>query len=88
MCLLPASGWLYFYQIASQSSFGNNSYLFLLQLLVIVVFAIYLLVTANNQRWTKPKNLQILMIFSLLCVSFIVFIPIYLAYSNCKKLNR
>lgn len=79
-CLLPASVYLYLYQM-------THSLFCLGELIIIVLFAIFLLTTAKSQRWTKPQNVMRLMLFALIFVAIVIFIPLYFAYRNCKKMN-
>lgn len=79
-CLLPATAYLYLYQMM-------HSWFLLGELIIIVLFAVYLLTTAKSQRWTKPQNMIRLMIFALIFVAIIEVIPLYFAYLNCKKMQ-
>lgn len=85
LCLLPASGWLWIYQGIGRDTL---SYFVLAELIFTVLFAVYILTTAPNLRWTKPENILILLIIILLFGSFIILIPLYLAYHSCRKLNK
>lgn len=79
-CLLPASAFLYLYQ-ATHISF------MLIELLITVIFAVYILSTAKSQRWTKPKNVMGLLLFALVFVAVIEAIPLFFAYLNCRKMQ-
>lgn len=57
------------------------------ELVVIVLFAAYLLTTAKSERWTKPQNMMRLMIFALIFVAFIISVPLYFAYRDCKRIQ-
>ena len=70
-CLLPATVYLYFYQM-------TNSLFCLGELVIIVLFAVYLLTTAKSKRWLNPQNVMKLTIFALIFVAIIIFIPLYL----------
>ncbi|BAQ57955.1 hypothetical protein [Lactobacillus acetotolerans] len=85
LCLLPASVYLYLYQVISSSSYSS---LYLVELIIVILFAVYLLTTAKNPRWTKTKNMMGLMIFALIFVSLGIFIPLCFAYGDCRKLNK
>ncbi|AYE62579.1 hypothetical protein BC335_2235 [Lactobacillus helveticus] len=58
------------------------------ELIIIVLFAVYVLTTAKSNRWTDPKNMMRLLIFAIIFVAVIIAIPLYLAYRNCKKYNN
>lgn len=79
-CLFPATVYLYLYQM-TQSLFCIG------ELIVIVLFAVYLLTTAKSERWTKPQNMMRLMIFALIFVAVIIFVPLYFAYRDCKRIQ-
>ncbi len=79
-CLFPASVYLYLFQMA-------HLMFCLGELIIIVLFAVYLLTTAKSERWTKPQNVMRLSIFALIFVAIVIFIPLYFAYCNCKKLQ-
>ena len=85
LCLLPASAWLYLFQ-TSQGETG--SYLFLVLLIFIVLFALFVLVTAKSKRWLNQTTVSILAIFALSFVPVVISSPICLAYGNAKKLNQ
>ncbi|WEV51116.1 hypothetical protein OZX69_09235 [Lactobacillus sp. ESL0731] len=87
LCLLPASAWLYLWQFTSGLGFAGYSYLFLTELTIIVLFAVFLLTTANSAKWEKVRNVLLLLVFALLFISIIIVIPLYFAYRNCRKLN-
>ena len=50
-CLLPATTYLYLYQ-------NLHSWFCLGELIIIVLFAAYILATAKSDRWTDPKNMM------------------------------
>ena len=79
-CLLPATVYLYFYQM-------TNSLFCLGELVIIVLVAVYLLTTAKSKRWLNPQNVMKLTIFALIFVAIIIFIPLYFAYRDCKKIQ-
>lgn len=79
-CLFPASVYLYLYQM-------THMMFCLGELVIIVLFAVYLLTTVKSERWTKPQNVMRLSIFALIFVAIVIFIPLYFAYCNCKKLQ-
>lgn len=79
-CLLPATTYLYLYQ-------NLHSWFGLGELIIIVLFAAYILATAKSDRWTDPKNMMRLLIFALIFVAVIIAIPLYFAYRNCKKMQ-
>lgn len=79
-CLFPASTYLYLYKI-------SGSWFCLGEMIIIVLFAVFLLTTAKSDRWKKPENVLRLMIFALIFVAIIIFIPLYFAYRDCKKLQ-
>ena len=85
LCLLPASGWLWLYQMFNQSALG---YMLLGELVFTVLFAVYILSTAQSERWLKPTNIFILLIITVLFGSFIILIPLCFAYNDCRKLNN
>ena len=85
LCLLPASGWLWLYQMFNQSALG---YMLLGELIFTVLFAVYILTTAQSERWLKPTNIFILLIITVLFGSFIILIPLCFAYNDCRKLNN
>ncbi|WP_294760851.1 hypothetical protein [uncultured Lactobacillus sp.] len=85
LCLLPASGWLWLYQMFSQGALG---YTLLGELVFTVLFAVYILTTAQSERWLKPTNIFILLILTVLFGSFIILIPLCFAYNDCRKLNN
>ncbi|WP_223902297.1 hypothetical protein [Lactobacillus laiwuensis] len=85
LCLLPASAWLWLYQSYSQSALG---YMLLGELVFTVLFAVYILSTAQSERWLKPTNIFILLIITVLFGSFIILIPLCFAYNDCRKLNN
>lgn len=80
-CLLPATVYLYLYQMM-------HSWFLLAELIIIVLFAAYLLTTAKSQRWMQPKNVMSLVIFALIFVAVIEAVPLFLAYLNCKKMQQ
>lgn len=80
-CLLPASVYL----AMLQNSSAPYSYIFLAELVIIVIFAVYLLSTAKSSHWTKAGNIMKLMIFAIIFVSLVIFIPLCFAYYNCRK---
>ncbi|MDF7671731.1 hypothetical protein PT281_00330 [Lactobacillus sp. ESL0701] len=88
LCLLPASAWLYLWQLANNFRLGSYSGLILAELIITVVFAIFLLITANSSKWEKLRNVLFLLVFALLFISLIILIPLYFAYRNCRKLNK
>ncbi|RMC38748.1 MULTISPECIES: hypothetical protein [unclassified Lactobacillus] len=85
LCLLPASGWLWLYRTASWSSY---SVFFLIELIVTVAFAVFILTTATSKGWLKRKNLVSLLTFAILFLSLIVFIPLIFSYNACSKFNK
>lgn len=85
LCLLPASTWLYFYQLEQSSSYG---FLFLIGLIIIILFALYILITAKSDRWKNPKKVLSVAIFALIFVSLLISIPLFIAYFNCKRLYK
>ena len=80
-CLLPASVYL----AMLKKSSAPYSYIFLAELVIIIIFAVYLLSTAKSSRWTKAGNIMKLMIFAIIFVSLVIFIPLCFAYYNCRK---
>lgn len=88
LCLLPASGWLYLWRLASNMGLGSYSGLILAELVITVVFAIFLLTTANSAKWGKLRNMVFLLVFALIFISLIILIPLCFAYRNCRKLNE
>ena len=84
LCLLPASVWLRLYQLIGQ---GALAYTILGELIFTILFAVYILTTAESERWLKPTNLFILLIITILFGSFIILIPLCFAYNDCRKLN-
>ena len=85
LCLLPASGWLWLYQMFSRGALG---YTLLGELVFTVLFAVYILTTAQSERWLKPTNIFVLLILTVLFGSFIILIPLCFAYNDCRKLNN
>ncbi|WEV70839.1 hypothetical protein OZY43_07855 [Lactobacillus sp. ESL0785] len=87
-CLIPASAWLLVIQTAKQMGLADYTLWFGIELGIIVLFAVYLLTTANNVRWQQPRNLMLLAIFALIFISLIVFISLCFAYNACCKMNK
>lgn len=85
LCLLPATAYLGFYQVMQGDPV---SYAFLAELIIIIIFAVYLLTTAKTDRWQQPKKIMSLILFAFVFVSIIVCVPLYFAYNNSKKLNN
>lgn len=85
LCLIPATVYLYFYQMVSDNSMA---YLFLIELIIIVLFAVYILTTAKSPRWYQPSRLLSLIIFAFFFVSIVICIPLFLAYRNCQKMQN
>ncbi|MCP9330630.1 hypothetical protein MU859_08570 [Lactobacillus kefiranofaciens subsp. kefirgranum] len=77
-CLFPASTYLYIYKM-------TNLWFCLAEVIVIALFAAFLLTTAKTDRWKKPQNVMRLLIFALIFVAIIIDIPLYFAYRDCKK---
>lgn len=77
-CLFPATTYLYLWQ--------NTHLIFcLVEVIVIALFAAFLLATAKSKMWTKPQNVWRLMIFALIFVAIVIFIPLFFAYRDCKR---
>lgn len=77
-CLFPATTYLYLRQ--------NTHLIFcLVEVIVIALFAAFLLATAKSKMWTKPQNVWRLMIFALIFVAIVIFIPLFFAYRDCKR---
>lgn len=85
LCLLPASVCLFFYQRLGQ---GDLAYLLLGELFIIIIFAAYVLATADSDKWLEPSRIMVLMIFSILFIPIVILIPLCFAYFACKKLNN
>lgn len=79
-CLLPATAFLYLYQ-------NMHITFMLVELIITVLFAAYLLATAKSERWTKPKNVLGLLVFALIFIAMIEAIPLLFAYLNCRKIK-
>lgn len=84
-CLLPASAHLYLYEMMRGTTIAP---FFIGELIIIVIFGVYLLTTANLKRWEKPRNVMTLLLFSFVFVSIFELIPLGIAYANCKKINQ
>ena len=70
-CLFPATTYLYLWQ--------NTHLIFcLVEVIVIALFAAFLLATAKSEMWAKPQNVWRLMIFALIFVAIVIFIPLFL----------
>ncbi|WP_278951986.1 hypothetical protein [Lactobacillus apis] len=83
LCLLPAAAWLYLFRIMI-----GHQYLFLIEVFLIVIFAVYILTTADSERWQKPDNIFKLMMFAIIFVSVIDFFTLWFAYNASRKLNN
>lgn len=81
LCLIPASLDLFLFQTVPTSM----RYLFLFEIIIAAVFAAYLLLQANNKKTITLKSLFNEMIFSLIFVSIVVFIPLLIAYLSLKR---
>lgn len=84
-CLLPASMWLFVYRMVGAK---DLVIICLLELATIVIFAVFVLTTAESEMWHKPEKILILMVFSFLFMPFIILIPLYFAYSASRKLEK
>ena len=84
-CLLPASMWLFAYRMVGAKDLATFC---LLEIATIVIFAVFVLTTAECEMWYKPEKILILMVFSFLFMPFIVLIPLYFAYSASRKLEK
>lgn len=58
------------------------------EVIIIVLFGVYLLTTAKTKRWEKPSNIVKLLVFAFIFVAIIEVIPLFVAYLNCRKLQR
>lgn len=85
LCLLPASVYLYFYQALQGTQMATA---FLIELVIVFLFAIFILTTAKSARWHKPSSIFMLMVFAFIFVSIIIFIPLFVAYRNCRIMNN
>ncbi len=80
-CLLPATVYLYFYQL-------TNSLFCLGELVIIVLFAVYLLTTAKSKRWLNPQNVMKLTIFALIFVAIIILSHYILHTGIVRKYSK
>lgn len=83
-CLLPATTCLYLFQNLQGT---YMSYLYLIELIITIVFGVFLLTTAKSTRWETPNNILRATIFAFIFVGLIEFIPLFIAYRSCKRLN-
>lgn len=83
--LLPASAYLYFYHMYQHTPIAS---VFMIELVIIVLFAAYLLATTKSERWLKPRRIMTAAIFSIFFVSLIVAIPLFVAYYYCRQYNN
>lgn len=83
--LVPASIFLYLYQATQGTEFGN---FYLAELIITVLFGVYVLTTSKLEKWEKTSKILSLAIFSFIFVSIVEFIPVFMAYQNCRKLNN
>ena len=84
-CLLPASAYLSLMQMTTWSAY---SYFYLAEVVISVLLGVFILTTSSSKKWQNPSNIMKVMIFALLFTSFIVFIPLWFAYANCRKINN
>jgi hypothetical protein len=85
LCLLPASLWLWVYQILTPSNYTG---LAICELVIIILFAAFILTTAKSDYWLKTKNIFWLLLVTLLFISFLIFIPLCFAYNDCRIFNN
>lgn len=85
LCLLPASAYLYLFESMRGTMLAP---FFIGELIIIVIFGVYLLTTAKLERWEKPRNVMGLLIFAFIFVSLIEIIPLGFAYANSKKISQ
>lgn len=85
LCLLPASLYLYFFQLVRGS---NLAWTLLSAVALVVFFAVYVLTTAKTARWREPRNLLLLGLLAFLFISVIVGIPIFIAYYDCTRMHK
>lgn len=81
-CLLPASAYISLIQMTTWSTY---SYLYVAEIIISVLFGVFLLTTAKTKMWTKPSNIMKALIFAFLFTSIIISVPLWLAYVNCRK---
>ncbi|MGQ5708522.1 hypothetical protein [Lactobacillus sp. PSON] len=84
-CLLPASAYISLLQMTTWSTY---SYLYVAEVVISVLFGVYILTTATSKKWKNPSNIMKLMIFAIIFTSLVVFIPLWFAYANCRKINN
>lgn len=83
-CLIPATTYLYLFQ---ETRGTVISYFCIGELVIITLFAAYLLTTSKLERWEQPQKIMGALIFSFIFISVFDSIPLFLAYRNCKRLN-
>lgn len=81
ICLLPAALLVRLYQV-------QHSFMLLIMLGVIVLYAAYLLTTAGQERWQQPAKIQGAMIFTIIFVALLPAIPLFVAYRDALKLQQ
>ncbi|WP_317637443.1 hypothetical protein [Lactobacillus xylocopicola] len=84
LCVIPAAFWLYLARTG-----GNNGYdgLFLGCMVLAILFGSFILTTAKSPYWLKTRNIFILAVAAIIFIAIIVFIPLYFAYTICRKID-
>lgn len=77
-CLIPASGLLYLYQVTHYASF-------LWGLVLVVLYAAYVLATAKLDRWHSPSYVLWMSLIAMFFVGFLPSIPLLFCYSQERK---
>lgn len=83
-CLLPASAYISLIQMTTWSSY---SYLYLAEVIISILFGVFLLTTAKTKIWTKSSNIMKALIFAFVFTSVIISIPLWFAYANSRKIK-
>lgn len=83
-CLIPATTYLFLFQETKGTAM---SYFCIGELVIIVLFAVYLLATAKLEKWEDFRKIMGALIFAFVFVSIFDAIPLFFAYRNAKQLN-
>ncbi len=78
-CLLPASLCLQFYQMM-------QAVYWLFMVVIIALFAVWLLTTSTSPSWQSVAKLQRVILFTIFFVAIIPAIPLFVAVHYAKKL--